>query len=59
MGLASMVRWNYKMSFLAVNTQDGFGEHRDKKYLMCTMKYTAVLLLLWAYISAGGHEYLV
>ncbi len=46
MGLASMVRWNYKMSFLAANTQDGFGELRDKKYLMCTMKTTAVLLLL-------------
>ncbi len=31
MALASMVRWNKKMSFLAANTQDGFGEHRDKK----------------------------
>ncbi len=31
MGLASMVRCNYKMSFLAANTQDGFGAHRDKK----------------------------
>ncbi len=31
MGLASMVRWNKKMSFLAANTKDGFGEHRDKK----------------------------
>ncbi len=31
MGLASMVRWNKKNSFLAANTQDGFGEHRDKK----------------------------
>ncbi len=30
------------MSFLVANTQDGFGEHRDKKYPMCTMKYTAV-----------------
>ncbi len=27
-----------KMSFLAANTQDRFGEHRDKKYPMCTMK---------------------
>ncbi len=26
-----------KMSFLAANTQDGFGEHGDKKYPMCTM----------------------
>ncbi len=45
-----MVRCNYKMSFLAANTQDGFGAHRDKKYPMCTMKYTAVFLMLWAYI---------
>ncbi len=41
------------------NTQDGFGEHRDKKYPMCTMKYTAVFLMLWAYISAGGPGHLV
>ncbi len=47
------------MSFLAANTQDGFGEHRDKKYPMCTMKYTAVFLMLWAYISAGGPGHLV
>ncbi len=50
-----------KMSFLAANTQDGFGAHRDKKYPMCTMKYTAVFLMLWAYISAGlvfGDEFL-
>ncbi len=40
-----------KKFFLAANTQDGFGEHRDKKYPMCTMKYAAVLML-WAYISA-------
>ncbi len=26
------------------NNQDGFCEHRDKKYPMCTMKYTAVFL---------------
>ncbi len=42
------------MSFLAANTQDGFGEHRDKKYPMCTMKYTAAFLMLWAYIFAVG-----
>ncbi len=48
-----------KKSFLAANTQDEFGEHRDKKYPMCTMKYTAVFLMLWAYISAGGPGYLV
>ena len=48
-----------KMSFLAANTQDGFGKHKDKKYPMCTMKYTAVFLMLWAYISAGGPGHLV
>ncbi len=47
------------MSFLAANTQDGFGEHRDKKYPMFTMKYTAVFLMLWAYISAGDPGNLV
>ncbi len=30
-----------------------------KKYPMCTMKYTAVFLMLWAYISAGGPGHLV
>ncbi len=34
------------MSFLAENTEDGFGAHRDKKYPICKMKYTAVLLML-------------
>ncbi len=29
-----------------------------KKYPMCTMKYTAVFLILWAYISAGGPGHL-
>ncbi len=28
-------------------------------YPMCTMKYTAVFLMLWAYISAGGPGQLV
>ncbi len=56
MGLASMVRWNKKMSFLAANTQDGFGEHRDKKV---PMQYTVVFFMLWAYISAGGLQNLV
>ncbi len=46
-------------SFLEANIQDGFGEHRDKKYPMCTMKYTAAFLMLWAYISAGGPGHLV
>ncbi len=48
-----------KISFLAANTQDEFGEHRDKKYPMCTIKSTAVFLMLWAYISAGGPGHLV
>ncbi len=59
MGLASMVRWDKKIIFLAANTQDGFGEHRDKKYPMCTMKSTAVFLMLWVYISAGGPGHVV
>ncbi len=48
-----------KNELLAANTQDGFGAHRDKKYPMCTMKYTAVFFMLWAYFSAGGPEHLV
>ncbi len=55
-----MVRCNKKKkSFFAANTQYGFGEHRDKKFLMCTMKYTAVFLMMWVYISAGGPGHLV
>ncbi len=49
----------YAHGFLASNTQDGFGEYRDKKYPMYTMKYTAVFFMLWAYISAGGPGHLV
>ncbi len=45
--------------FFTENTQDGFSEHRDKKYPMCTIKYTAVFLMTWAYISAGGPGHLV
>ncbi len=53
--------WNFKWDwllwsdetkqrgFLAKTAQDGFGEHRDKKYPTRTMKYT-VFLMLWAYI---------
>ncbi len=59
MRLASMVRWNFNMSFLAADTQDGFGEHKDKKYPMCKIKYTAVFVMLWAYISAGSPGHLV
>ncbi len=58
MGLASMVRLNKKKLFLAANAQAGFGEHRDKKYPMCTLKYTAVVMMLWAYISAEGPGHL-
>ncbi len=60
MGLASMVRWNkQKNELLAANTQDVFGEHMDKEFPMCTIKYTAVFVMLWAYISARGPGYLV
>ncbi len=48
-----------KIAFLAANAQDGFGEYLDKKYPMCTMKYTAVFFMLWTYISAGGPGHLV
>ncbi len=41
-----------KMCIFAANTQDGFGEHRDKNDPMCTIKYTAVFFMLWDYISA-------
>ncbi len=46
-GLASIVKKNniYK-TFLAANTQDGFGEHMDKQYPMCKIKYTAVFFML-------------
>ncbi len=44
MRLAPMVRRNKKKCFLAANTQDEFVEHMDKKYPMCTVKYTAVFL---------------
>ncbi len=47
-----------KNSFFSANTQDRFGEHMDKKYPMCTMKYTAIILMLWTYISAGGLDML-
>ncbi len=48
-----------KKCFLAANTQDRFGEKRVKKYPLSTMMYTAVILMLWAYISAGGPGHLV
>ncbi len=43
-----------KNELLAANTQDVFGEHRDKKYPMCTMKYTVVFFMLWAYFTKIG-----
>ncbi len=46
MGLASMVRWNKKISFLAANTQDRFSEHRDKKYPMCCIFLCCGLIFL-------------
>ncbi len=56
MGLASMVRLNKRKSFLAANTQDGFGEHRDTKYPMCTMKYTALFFDVGLYFCwRSGH----
>ncbi len=36
----------------------GLVNTRDKKHPMCTMKYTAVFFMLWAYISAGGPDIL-
>ncbi len=48
-----------ELAFQQQTTQDGFGEHMDKKYPMCTMKSTAVFLMLWAYTSAGGPGHLV
>ncbi len=54
MALASMVRWNWKKSFLAANPPDKFSTNRDKKYPMPTVKYTAGSLMLWACFSAGG-----
>uniref|UniRef100_A0A673HGB5 Uncharacterized protein n=1 Tax=Sinocyclocheilus rhinocerous TaxID=307959 RepID=A0A673HGB5_9TELE len=41
------------------NPPDGFGAHRDKKYPMPTVKYTAGSLMLWACFSAGGPGRLV
>ncbi len=70
----SVVRhnWNFKwdwllwsdvtkqIGFLATHTQDGFDEHRDKKYPMCTIKDTAVFFYIvglyffwrsWIYVT--------
>ncbi len=49
-GLSSMVRCKLKKYFLAANPPDEFSTNRDKKYPMPTVKYTAVFLMLWAYI---------
>ncbi len=67
----SVVRhdWNFKWDWLLWSDvkkkllfskhSRWFVEHRDKKYPMCTMKYTAVFFMFWAYISAGGPGHLV
>ncbi len=53
MGLASKFRWNKKTSFLAANTQDVFGEHRDKKVpyvyneIYCCILYVVGLYFCW------------
>ncbi len=59
MALASIVRWNWKNSFLAATPPDEFSTNRDKKSPMSTVKYTAGSLMLWACFSAGGPEHLV
>ncbi len=59
MALASIVRWNWKNSFLAANPPDEFSINRDKKYPMSTVKYTAGSLMSWAWFSAGGPGHLV
>ncbi len=38
-----------KMSFLAANTQDGFGEHGDKKYPMCTINILLIFDVVGLY----------
>jgi len=43
-----------KNSFLAANPPAVFGVHRDKKYPMPTVRYTAGSLMLWACFSVGG-----
>ncbi len=58
-GTGFYAQMKLKMSFLAANTQDGFGATGIKKYPMCKMKYTAVFFMLWAYFSARGPEHLV
>ncbi len=46
-----------KISFLAANTQDGFGAHRDKKVPHVYNEIYCCIFMLWAYISAGGPEH--
>ncbi len=57
MGLASMVRWNWKLKQQTLKM--GLVNMGIKKYSVYTMKYTAVFLMLWAYVSAGGPGHLV
>ncbi len=56
MGLASMVRWNWKKSFLAANPPDEFSTNRDNRQPMLTVKYTAGSIMLWACFSTGGRK---
>ncbi len=61
MGLASMVRWNQRKCFLAANTQDGFGEHRDKKVphvyneIYCCIFDVVGLYFCWRSANNSGH----
>ncbi len=55
MGLASMVRWNKTISFLAENTQEEFSEHRDKSTHVYNEIYCCIFDVV-VYISAGGPD---
>ncbi len=50
---------NKNLAFYQQTLKMGLVNTGIKKYPMCTMKYTAVFLMLWAYISAGGPGHLV
>ncbi len=42
-GTGFYVQMKQKKMFLAANTQDGFGEHGDKKFPMCeSIKYQQI-----------------
>ncbi len=48
-----------KIAFQQQTLKMGLVNTGIKKFPMCTIKYTAVYLMLWAYISAGGPGHLV